>query len=270
MKCLIAVMALLSFALIPGPTSAVVPDSVPNCPTGANLEEVHFFCNYAGDQFHELVTTHTEGISYRVKPMCVETQIVKETCINQQVCGDPPHTYKYMVFRSEDGGAYEPWGTVCLDTDTAEHFDVITPGRVLKEMRSLSWPEAELVIQPPNGRTLVNLKTNFLTTTTAPTSQTITLLGQQVEIEATPVEYTWHFGDGAELRGSDPGAVYPDLRVTHVYEKAHVTVSPSVDVTYQGRYRVNGEDWIPVPETLTVAGTPVSLEVVSATPHLVG
>ena len=113
-----------------------------------------------------------------------------------------------------------------------------------------------MVIQPPDGRTLVNFETNFLTTTTEPTSQTVQLLGHGVEIEATPVNYLWHFGDGTSQEGSDPGAEYPDLRITHVYEKAGVTVSPSVDVTYQGRYRVDGGGWVPIPDTLTVAGTP--------------
>ena len=49
-----------------------------------------------------------------------------------------------------------------------------------------------------------------------------------------------------------------------------MTVSPSVDVTYQGRYRVDGGGWVPIPDTLTVAGTPVDVQVLSATPHLVG
>ena len=31
-----------------------------------------------------------------------------------------------------------------------------------------------------------------------------------------------------------------------------------------------GGDWVPIPDTLTVAGTPVDLQVLSATPHLVG
>ena len=35
-------------------------------------------------------------------------------------------------------------------------------------------------------------------------------------------------------------------------------------------YRVDGGDWVPIPDTLTVAGTPADLQVLSATPHLVG
>jgi hypothetical protein len=140
----------------------------------------------------------------------------------------------------------------------------------MKRMKTIDWPSADLVIQPPDGRTLVNLPTNFLTTTTESTSQTVSLLGQTVEIEATPVNYTWHFGDGASQEGADPGAEYPDLRITHTYVEANVTMTPSVDVTYHGRYRVNDGPWQDIPDTLTVDGSPVDLEVLSATPHLVG
>jgi hypothetical protein len=267
----VAASLLFLISIMVGHASAASPpDNPPDCPTGANLEELHTFCHYSGQQLQTLIAGNETGVHYNVRPMCVETQIVKESCVNQQKCAVPPDTFKYMVFRSKDGGPDEPWGTVCLGADEADQLGALTPARVFKEMKKLDWPTAELVIQPPDGRTLVNLKTNFLTTTTEPTSKTITLLGRQVEIEASPVDYTWHFGDGAIQAGADPGATYPDLRITHVYVEAGVTLSPSVDVTYGGRFRVNGEEWTPIPETLTVPGAPVTLAVLSATPHLVG
>ena len=197
------------------------------CPSATSIcTTAHQFCHYSGDQFHVLVTDHADGVSYSVKPMCVETQDVADACVNQQTCEEPPNTWKFMVFQTSPGSPNVPWGTVCLDTDTANEFDVITPGKVFKEMQKLAWPEAEMVIQPPDGRTLVNLETNFLTTTTEPTTQSIQLLGHGVEIEATPVSYLWHFGDGASQEGSDPGAEYPDLRITHVYVEAGVDGEP--------------------------------------------
>jgi hypothetical protein len=91
-----------------------------------------------------------------------------------------------------------------------------------------------------------------------------------VTIEATPTEYRWHFGgaDG-DLTTSDPGAPYPDLRVTHRYTRVG-DVGPSVDTTYAGRFRVGNGGWQTIPDTLTVPGAAVALQVVSATPHLVG
>ncbi len=128
------------------------------------------------------------------------------------------------------------------------------------------------MVQPPKGRTLVNFDTNFYTTNDNPTTQTVTLIGQQVTIEATPTQYTWHFDSGAAdgVRCStDPGAAYPDLRITYRYLQVGA-VQPSVDTTYSGRYRVGNGAWEQIPDTLTVAGPAVALEVVSATPHLMG
>ena len=262
--CLLVAVFAISIA------GSATADEEVACADDVDLYAAHQFCHYSPEQFQVLVTGHEQAVSYSLLPMCVETQVAEPSCINQQQCQEPPDTWKFEVFRTSPGHPNEPWGTVCLDTDTAEHFDVITPGRVFKAMKTLDWPTAELVIQPPDGRTLVNLKTNFLTTTTEPTTRTVSLLGHSVDIEATPVGYTWHFGDGAEQSGSDPGAAYPDLRITHVYEKAGVTVTPSVDVTYHGRFRVDDGAWTDIPEELTVAGAPVDLQVLTATPHLVG
>jgi hypothetical protein len=140
---------------------------------------------------------------------------------------------------------------------------------VAREMRRLSWPTAELQVQPPDGQTLINFDTNFFTDNTAPTTRTVTLVGQQVTIEATPVGYTWRFGDGTSDTTSSPGAAYPDLDVTHDYTDPGA-VSPSVDTTYEGRYRINGGQWEAIPGSLTVAGEAIGLRVRSASPHLVG
>jgi hypothetical protein len=266
--CRVLLASIASLGMLACPSAAFAADA-PTCNPSVDLYGAHQFCHYSGDQFRVLVTSAGDGVSYSIKPMCQETQDVADSCINQQRCQEPPDTFKYMVFHSAPGSPNVPWGTVCLDTGTATEFDVITPGRVLEEMKELQWPEAELTIEPPDGRTLVNLETNFFTTTTQPTTQTVTLLGQQVAIEATPIDYTWHFGDGESDSGPDPGAPYPELRVTHVYLEAEVTVTPSVDVTYQGRYRVNGGAWQEIPETLTVEGSAVELRVLTATPHLV-
>ena len=150
---------------------------------------------------------------------------------------------------------------------------MITPGKVFTEMKKLSWPEAELTVQPPNGKTLVNLLTNFYTDSPPPEPQTVTLLGQQVSITATPVSYTWHFGDTSRLTTNGPGAAYESgtpIQVGHTYVEADVTVHPWVDVTYHGSYTVNGGDPEDIPEELTVEGTPVDLQVLTATPRLVG
>ena len=127
---------------------------------------------------------------------------------------------------------------------------------------------ADLQIQPANGRTLVNFDTNFFTGTRA-FDVTITLLGQRVDLHIVPSEFAWQFGDGEALVTSEPGAPYPDLDVTHRYlEKGKV--APSVDTTYTAEFRVDGGAWEDVPGSVTIAGAPVDLEVLTATPTLVG
>ena len=186
---------------------------------------------------------------------------------------EPPDSFKYWVWRSVDDGPFQPVASTCLGDGDAGEFDVITPGKVLAEMKKLEWPEAVLTIQPPDGKTLVNLLTNFYSDTEAPAPKTITLLGQEVAITATPVSYTWHFGDGSKLTTNGPGAAYSSeepIQVGHTYVEADVTVHPWVDVTYHGSYTVNGGSPEDIPEELTVQGTPVDLEVLTATPRLVG
>jgi hypothetical protein len=121
----------------------------------------------------------------------------------------------------------------------------------------------------PEGRTLVNFATIFYTEAEPFTTQ-LTLLGQRVDVEATPSQFTWHHGDGTSSTTSSPGAPYPSKEITHHYLDADVTVQPSVDVTYAARFRVNGGGWQDIPETVTVSGPPGSLQILEATAVLAG
>ncbi|GAA4725169.1 hypothetical protein GCM10023350_04540 [Nocardioides endophyticus] len=143
-----------------------------------------------------------------------------------------------------------------------------TPALIARAFRRIPLPEAKLVIQPPNGRTLVNLETNFYTEQ-GEFTRTVTLLGRQVELRIWPASFGWQFGDGEFDQTTSPGAAYPDLEVTHEYLKKG-RVSPSVDTTYAAQFRVGGGPWRDVAGTVTIPGTPQQLRVVEARPVLVG
>ena len=98
--------------------------------------------------------------------------------------------------------------------------------------------------------------------------RTLVLAGRQVEIRATPVTYTFKFGDGTSLDSATPGRPHPDLDVTHVYARLN-DVTVSLDTTYSGEYRIGDGAWTPIDATLTVAGPGQDLEVVEALPQLV-
>ena len=145
---------------------------------------------------------------------------------------------------------------------------VVTPELVAAAMQTDPMPPSELQVQPANGRTLVNFETNFFTDA-AQFDRTVTLLGQQVDLHIVPTAFGWRFGDGETLGSEDAGAPYPDLRITHDYQRKG-RVSPAVDTTYTATYRVNGGPWADVPGSVTIPGLPVGLEVLTATPVLVG
>ncbi len=144
----------------------------------------------------------------------------------------------------------------------------VTTGMVAAALRRVSLPGSELSVEPPNGRTLVNFKTNFFTSREDFT-RTVTLLGRQVDLRISAARFDWTFGDGESMSTTGPGAPYPNLDVTHEYA-SRGEVAASVDTTYVADFRVGGGTWGPVPGSVTVAGEPVAIDVVTATPVLVG
>ena len=139
---------------------------------------------------------------------------------------------------------------------------------VATALRRIPLPPSKLLVQPPNGRTLVNFETNFFTEA-EPFTRAVTLLGQRVVLRITPASFRWRFGDGESAATTSPGAAYPDLEITHSFLRRG-RVAPSVDTTYTATYRVNGGPAQPVPGSVTVSGSTVTLRVVTARPQLVG
>ncbi|MDQ3616803.1 MAG: hypothetical protein M3393_09310, partial [Actinomycetota bacterium] len=144
----------------------------------------------------------------------------------------------------------------------------VTPALVLNALREIGLPKLEAETQPAD-KTLVNFETIFFTDPEQFT-RTVTLLGQSVDIEASPSQYTWHHGDGTTVTTQSPGAPYPSKEVTYTYTDAQVTVGHSVDVTYTARFRVSGGNWQAINETVTIAGPPSALRISEATALLSG
>jgi hypothetical protein len=140
---------------------------------------------------------------------------------------------------------------------------------VLRAFETLDWPASELVVQPPDGRTLVNLETNFYTDNTQPTDISVTLVRSDVVVTASPIAYRWHFGDGTSVTTESPGAPYPDLDVSHVYGTTGKVVV-GVDTQYgDASFTVDGGPSEDIPSTIWVVGETQDLEVVEAIPQLV-
>ena len=78
----------------------------------------------------------------------------------------------------------------------------------VEDFRRLPLPAGVVHIQPPNGRTLVNVPTNVYVDADEVVLPT-QLLGFPVRVRATPSRYTWRFGDGHAMTTTDRGAPYP-------------------------------------------------------------
>jgi len=237
------------------------PSADPHCSEAANLQEVSQVCHFSSEETHEFYEAG-DGHHYEIALVCGLGGDV--ACTEERECVGPPPGFWYQVFR--DG---ELIGTTCLSEPDAESLGHVTPALVLKAFQRLDWPKSELVLQPPDGKTLVGFATNFYTTNTTPTTQTVTLLGRRIQVEATPTSYDWQFGDDTSETTETPGAAYPDLLVTHQYEHPG-QVRPRVDTVYAGRYRIGSGPWQAIPGTLTVAGSATELEVREARGVLVG
>ena len=260
MRLALAMVGAILCTLIATPSFADPPET--GCGESVLFDQASYTCSYSPAETAGFFSSGDDH-HYEIVPSCELGGLA--TCTAGQSCDGPPPGVLFDVLR--DG---EKIGSTCLDDDAASDLGQVTPGLVRKEFERLSWPQSELVVQPPDGTTLVGFATNFYTANAAPTTQPVTLLGRQIEIEATPTSYVWQFGDGASQTTSTPGAAYPDLQITHRYQLAHVTVHPRVDTTYAGRYRLGNGPWRTIPGTLTVDGVAGDLRIREAQGVLTG
>ncbi|OLL14550.1 zinc transporter, partial [Actinomyces oris] len=99
--------------------------------------------------------------------------------------------------------------------------------------------------------------------------QTTTILGTAIEVEFTPVSYTWSWGDGTTTTTTDPGAPYPNQTVTHRYQHTATGVTTSLTTTWTTRYRPQGENqWRPIEGTITTTETSTPYDLVRIVTYL--
>jgi hypothetical protein len=160
-------------------------------------------------------------------------------------------------------------GTVASEPDEAapQEEPELTEGDVRRAVSEVPMPALRVTVQP-GGRTLVNVPT-ILHTDPRSVRESITLLGHDIDVEATPTGYTWHHGDGTSRTTTRPGRPYPAKDVTHTYQRTADQVSIRVDTTYTVRYRVDGGAWTPLGQPLTATGAATPLEVAEAARVLV-
>lgn len=142
----------------------------------------------------------------------------------------------------------------------------LTEGDVLRATRTIGLPSLAVQVQP-GDETLVNVPTIFYAEP-RPFARSVDLLGFDVDLSASPVQYVWNHGDGTATSTTTPGRPYPAMEITHRYRKPAKNVRPRVDVTYRVRFRVDGGPWQTIGQTLLASGPAAQLQVSEAAPVL--
>ncbi|WBQ04607.1 PKD domain-containing protein [Kribbella sp. CA-293567] len=140
-------------------------------------------------------------------------------------------------------------------------------GQVLAESKNVLFPKLGVKVQPV-GRTLVNQDTIVYTDESRVYTQTVTVLGFPVVVEAMPMSYMWSFGDGASKTTTTPGRPYPAMDITHKYLKKG-GVGLTLTTSYAARFNVAGTGWQYVEGTVPITGPATALLVREAVPVLV-
>lgn len=247
-----ASLTIAALTLITAPAAASDPTPAP--PVSGSSGDGSFIVESAQESESRVEQPSvTGGADAQVEPATPAIILGESTCVSADQVSDSILGTSAVTF--------------CGGSD--EEPAVVTLSAIRSAFARLDLPAATLVIQPPDGLTLVNFDTNFYTTSTRPITRTVTLLGQQVTLEATPAEFHWDFGDGGAVTTTEPGAPYPDLTVTHNYLQTG-TYRPSLATTFTGRFRVGDGAWQQIPGTVTIDGTGQALRAIEAQPKLVG
>lgn len=156
-------------------------------------------------------------------------------------------------------------GPTCLYDEKPEDILPAIAARILQDFQNLPIAPAVLTSQP-SPHTLRGAETNIFADAQGQEFD-VTILGQRVHLVATPVEYTYNYGDGTTL-GPTPIAGGPinreqwgtKTRTSHVYESVG-DFAVSVVTSFRGTYSVNGGPDLPVPGTGQFASPSQTLQV---------
>ncbi|MGB7449499.1 MAG: hypothetical protein WA892_10265 [Ornithinimicrobium sp.] len=186
--------------------------------------------------------------------------------------------YRRVVNDDGDVGDWQNLGLTCftdaVPATSGAPQDTLGINDIVAQFHRTDFAVPQVEIEPPGGRTLVHLPTFYALTwpndgVEPEEVDTTTLLGHDVRIRPLFVNATYDFGDGDS---SGPvkslGGPYPNGGIQHVYV-SRANVKASVSVTYGGEYSIDGQEWEPIPGSITVDGAVQPVEVLTSRNRLV-
>ncbi|WP_255770863.1 PKD domain-containing protein [Pseudarthrobacter sulfonivorans] len=156
-------------------------------------------------------------------------------------------------------------GPTCIyDEKPVDVLDQIA-GQIQRQFESLPI-NAGTVVAQPSPHTLRGAETNFYADA-AEQQFDVTMFGQKVHVVATPVQYTWNYGDGTVF-GPQPsmGGPLPQerwgekTRTSHVYAQTG-DFQVVLTTSFQGTYSVNDGPPLPIPGQGQFSAPPQAISV---------
>src|SRR5690606_13399719 len=159
-------------------------------------------------------------------------------CADDEILQPPRETRARLTAE----GPWSPWtalsGWTCV---TPSEDDLITAVRTAFARMTIT--PSPITVIDGRGWTFVQIDT-VIYSDAEPQTLATTVAGTPVELRATPIEWTWNFGDDTPpVTTTTPGGPYPNKSVTHVYTTLG-TYSVDLTTIWQGQWRLTGDtDW---------------------------
>jgi hypothetical protein len=136
------------------------------------------------------------------------------------------------------------------------------------DFRQLPLAAPALTIQPAATSTLyVNLPV-YMHSSSDSQILTTTILDTPVTIRATPIEYTWDYGDSESHTKTSPGQPYPDTTNAHTYSVPGTYIT-TLTTQWAGEFTIdNGQTWTPIDGTASTTTASPALNITESIPLL--
>jgi hypothetical protein len=130
----------------------------------------------------------------------------------------------------------------------------------------------QLTMQPPGGKTLVTLPNFFQVSWPdrgvlpgeLDTLSAADWFGMNITLKPELNSITYSFGDGSTVGPTlNLGGPYPSGDITKTFDEAG-EFQVSADAVYTGWVSIDGSEWIEIPGTVAIAGTPERVSVKTA------
>ena len=279
MRRLLVAAALLAACVLPSGAEAA---SVGHCldPNNPNCDQHSVTADQAEGDFHGLIMVPGDSDVLNLaahsgtQPGCADCQWTLILACTFDLHDNPnnlngcqgagqgklchPGQLDYRLYLTTDAFTNRLVETMCLGGPN----DIVPVGDMAaadvdKYLKDVTPPTMQVTVQPPNG-VLSNLPAYFQANPPADL-QPQAFGGPQVteNITVTPAHYTWDWGDGSPaLTTDDPGAPYPDGKVTHTYDRsAHLVAALTTEWSATYTISVAGQTFGPYNATGTVQRT---------------